>query len=164
MVLGAGGLELFSSLRDEGVVLERVAALPRPGGGAGFDLILEDRTRNGAAAGLGRIHPLLAPGGRFVVVLERKRWLGLSRRRVLRRVRREGFATVETFHAYPSLRAPRILVPLDRPEPFRYFLDLAAGVRAPRQRLLALAARCLCALRLHRALLPNLIVVARRSA
>ncbi len=130
---------------------------------ADLDLVLEDRTEGRAPVRLDRIRSLLAPGGRWVVALEKKGWIGLAGRRVLRRARREGFETIETYFAYPSLRSPRILVPLDCPAPFRYFLRLAVGVHAPRQRLLALGARCLCALRLHRMLLPNLIVVARRK-
>jgi len=97
------------------------------------------------------------------VALEKKGWIGMAGQAIVRRARREGFETIETYYAYPSLSSPRILVPLDSPDPFLYFLRLAVGVRAPRQRLLALGARCLCALRVHRMFLPNLIMVARRS-
>jgi len=158
------GSTLFSSLRQMGVRLESWNDQPEPAGTASFDLMLEDRTNGHPPARPERLRALLAPGGQWVVVLERRRWVGLAGREVLRRARREGFDTIETFYAYPSLRSPRILVPLDRPEPFLYFLRLAVGVRGPRQRLLALGARCLCALRLHRLFLPNLIVVARREA
>src|SRR5213593_3601652 len=160
---GSDGSTLFGSLREAGVRFERKTGRLDPAGVADFDLVLEDRTEGRAPVRPDRIRALLVPGGRWVVALEKKRWVGLAGRRILRRARREGFEMIETFYAYPSLRSPRILVPLDCPEPFRYFLRLAVGVRAPRQRLLALCARCLCALRLHRLLLPNLIVVARRE-
>ena len=163
MEIGNDGSDLFGFLRAAGVRFERSAGHPEPARVADLDLVLEDRTEGRAPVRPDRIHSLLAPGGRWVVALEKKGWIGLAGRRVLRRARREGFETIETYFAYPSVRAPRILVPLDCPEPFRYFLRLAVGVHAPRQRLLALGARCLCALRLHRLLLPNLIVVARRK-
>ena len=163
MEFGSNGSTLFSSLSQAGVLMESCASQGVPAGAAGFDLMLEDRTNGHPPVRPERIRALLAPGGQWVVVLERRRCVGLAGREVLRRARREGFETIETFYAYPSLRSPRILVPLDRPEPFLYFLHLAVGVRGPRQRLLALGARCLCALRLHRMFLPNLIVVARRE-
>ncbi len=160
---GSNGSDLFGSLRQAGVRLERKMDHAELTEGAEFDLVLEDRTEGRAPVRPDRIWPLLAPGGRWVVALERRRWVGLAGRQVLGRARREGFEAIETFYAHPSLRSPRILVPLDPPEPFLYFLRLAVGVRAPRQRLLALGARYLCALRLHRLFLPNLIVVARRK-
>lgn len=157
------GSDLFRSLREAGVQIDR-----RPGhqdslGPADFDLVLEHRTAGQAPVRPDRIRSLLVPGGRWVVILEARRWVGLAWRLVMRRARKEGFHTIETFYAHPSLRSPRILVPLDRPEPFLYFLRLAVSVRGPRQRLLALGARFLCALGLHRSFLPNLIVVARRE-
>jgi hypothetical protein len=155
--------ELFVSLREAGVQLGRRTDESMPPGEAVFDLVLEHRANGQAPARPDRIRSLLRPGGRWVVVLEDNRWVGLAARRILRRARQEGFESIETFYAYPSLRSPRILVPLDHPEPFHYFLRLAVGVRAPRQRLLALGARCLCYLGLHRILLSNLIVVARTA-
>ena len=160
---GSNGSNLFASLRQAGVQIEHSMSQGEPSGAASFDLVLEDRTNGRPPARPERIRTLLAPGGRWVVALEKKRWVGMAGDRVLRRARREGFETIETFYAYPSLRSPRMLVPLDWPEPFLYFLRLAVGVRGPRQRLLALGARCLCVLRLHRMFLPNLIVVARRE-
>jgi hypothetical protein len=160
---GRNGSDLFGFLRTAGVRFERETGHPEPVGAADFDLILEDRTKGRAPVRPDQIHSLLVPGGRWVVALEEKRWVGLAGLRILRRARREGFETIETFYAHPSLRSPRMLVPLDYPEPFKYFLLLAIGIHTPRQRLLALAARWLCAMRLHRMLLPNLIVVARRK-
>ena len=160
---GSDDSTIFASLRQAGVRIEQRAGQGEPDGEAAFDLVLDDRTNGGPPARPGRIRALLAPGGRWVVVMERKRWVGLAGRRIFRRARREGFETIETFYAYPSLRAPRILVPLDHPEPFRYFLRLVVGVRSRRQRLFVQAARWMCTLRLHRMVLPNLIVVARRE-
>ena len=154
---GGHGSALFGFLRDAGVQFEESA------GATGLDLVLEDRTNGWAPARVDGIRSLLAPGGRWVVALEKKGWIGLAGHAIVRRARRDGFETIETYYAYPSLGSPRILVPLDSPDPFLYFLRLAVGVRAPRQRLLALGARCLCALRVHRMFLPNLILVARRS-
>jgi hypothetical protein len=159
---GSDDSKLFASLLLAGIQIER-RDLREQSGAATFDLVLDDRTNGGSPVRPERMRSLLVPGGRWVVVLEKKRWVGLAGHRILSRARREGFEAIETFHAYPSLRSPRILVPLDDPEPFRYFLSLAVGVRGPRQRALALAARCLCALRLHRMMLSNLIMVARRG-
>ncbi len=163
VVFSSDGSDLFASLRQAGVRFESEARQVEPAVAAAFDLVLEDRTEGQPPGRPDRIRSLLIPGGRWVVALEKKRWIGLAGHRILSRARREGFETIGTFYAHPSLRSPRILVPLDYPEPFRYFLRLAVGVRSPRQRLLALAARCLCALRLHRMMLPNLIMVARRE-
>jgi len=160
---GSNGSSLFGSLRLAGVQIEPGRHLDGSPGERSFDLVLEDRTNGSRPVRTERARSLLAQGGRWVVALEKKRWVGLARHRLMRRLRRGGFETVETFYAYPSLRSPRMLVPLDRPGPFQYFLCLATGVRGPRQRLLALGARCLCALRLHRLFLSNLIVVARKT-
>jgi len=159
----SNGSALFASLRQAGVGIERGWSRDDPAGAATFDLVLDDRTNGGPPVRPERIRSLLVPGGRWVVVLEKRRWVGLAGHRIFRRAHLEGFETIESFYVHPSLRSPRILVPLDWPEPFQYFLRLAVGVRGPRQRLLALGARCLCVLRLHRMFLPNLIVVARRE-
>jgi len=161
--LGGPGSGLFGFLRDAGVRFEESAPDAAATGAAGLDLVLEDRTNGDAPVRLDSIRRLLAPGGRWVVALETTGWVGLAGQAIVRRARREGFETIETYYAYPSLRSPRMLVPLDCPQTFRYFLRLAVGVQAPRQRLLAFGARCLCALRVHRMFLPNLIVVARRT-
>ena len=160
--LGGDGSNLFASLRQAGVRIERWRSEDESGGAPTFDLVLDDRTNGGPSVRPECIRSLLVPGGRWVVAVERQRWVGLAGYRIMSRAGREGFEPIETFYAYPSLRSPRMLVPLDSPEPFRYFLNLAVGVRSPRQRLRALAARFLCILRLHRMMLPNLIMVARR--
>lgn len=161
--LGGRGSSLFGFLLEAGVRFEEKAPLSASDGADRLDLILEDRTNGEAPARIDSIRSLLAPGGRWVVALETKGRVGLAGHGIVRRARREGFETIETYYAYPSLRSPRMLVPLDCPQTFRYFLRLAVGVQAPRQRLLAFGARCLCALRVHRMFLPNLIVVARRT-
>ena len=157
------GSDLFASLRQAGVRFERTGGQGELLGAVTFDLVLEDRTDGRAPIRPERVRGLLVPGGRWVMVVEKKPWVGLAGWRNFRALERNGFEEIETFCAYPSLRAPKMLVPLNSPEAFRYFLDLAIGVRGPRQRLLALGARALCALRLHRIFLPNLIVVARRQ-
>ena len=97
-----------------------------------------------------------------MAVVQGRRFAGWSARAVMLRARRERFEKVETFYAHPSLQAPQMLVPLDQSGPFHYFLGLAVGVRTLRQRFLTHGLRALCALGLHREVLPNLIVVARR--
>lgn len=159
-----GATDLFASLRDVGVRFDRRTGVTEPAGVGDFDLVLEDLTRGRLPARGVRVRRLLSRGGRWVMALEARRCVGLAGRKLLRRARKDGFKTIETFYAYPSLRAPRMLVPLDSPEAFRYFLRLAVGVRAPRYRALALGANILCSLGLHRLLLSNLIVVARRTA
>jgi hypothetical protein len=161
--LGSGDSDLFGSLREAGLRLERRTGRTEPAGVANYDLILEDLTHRPMRVRTRRVHSLLAGGGRWVVALERGRWVGWTGRRLLHQARREGFDTIDTFYAHPSLRSPRILVPLDRPEAFHYFLRLALGDRVRGHRWLATAARCVCALRLHRMLLPNLIMVARKK-
>jgi len=160
---GGNGSSLFVSLKHAGVQIEPGQPPDGTAVGDSFDLVLEDRTNGNRPVRTERVQSLLARGGRWVVAVERKRWIGLARHRVMRRLRRGGFDAIETFYAYPSLRSPRMLVPLDRPGPFQYFVCLATGVSGPRQRLLALGARCLCAMRLHHLFLTNLIVVARRT-
>jgi hypothetical protein len=163
VMLGRGDSDLFASLREAGVRFESGPTNTTPGRPADFNLILEDRTHAGSRVPANRISSLLAPGGRWVVALERRPAVGFAGWSLVRRAWRAGFSRVDTFYAHPSLRSPRILVPLDRPEAFRYFLDLAVGDRATRHRVAVLCARFLCALRLHRMMLPNVIVVARRK-
>ncbi len=79
-------------------------------------------------------------------------------------MRHEGFKKTESFYAHPSLQAPQILVPLDHPEPFEYFLRLAVHGSAPGRRLMGGVLRLLWKVRLHRMLVRNLIVLARRDA
>src|SRR5262245_49375421 len=146
----SNGSDLFASVRQAGVRFERSGGQGELVGAVTFDLVLEDRTGRRAPIRPERVRGLLVPGGRWVTVLEKKPWVGLAAGGSLGALRRNGFEKIDTFCAYPSLRSPRILVPLNSPEAFRYFLSLAVGVRGPRQRLLALVARCLCFLRLHR--------------
>ena len=160
---GHDNSDLFASLHGTGVRCERAAGQGELVGARTYDLVLEDRSSGRPPIQSERARALLVPGGRWVAVIEKKPWVGLSGRREIRAARRSGFERVETFCAYPSLRSPRILVPVDSLQTFRYFLNLAVGVHGPRQRLFGLGARLLCALRMHRIFLPNLIVVARRK-
>ena len=55
-----------------------------------------------------------------------------------------------------------MLVPLDRIEPIRFFLDFAMGVPTLKKRCLAVGFPVLAKLGIHREVLPNLILTARR--
>jgi len=137
----------------------------RSGGeeGGPYDLVLEGiRARRFGTNSVGSRSSLVVPGGRWVAVVEGTPFVGLQARAILRRVRREGFKKVETLYAHPSLSSPEILVPLDRAEPIGYFLELAMGDRTFKKRCLALGFLLLVKLGLHRELLPNLILIARR--
>ena len=163
LALSPGSLDLFGPLSEEGVDVEWDAAAIRGTQEAAFDLVLDEWGPGSSRRRPGRIRPFLAPGGRWVTVVRGRRFVGWAGRAILLRARRERFEHVETYYAHPSILAPQILVPLDRPGPFHYFLGLAVGVRTLRQRFLTHGLRALCALGLHREVLPNLIVVARRK-
>jgi hypothetical protein len=163
LALSPQSLDLFGALSEEGVDVEWDVAAIRGRQEAAFDLVLDERSPGTPCWRPGRIRPFLAPGGRWVTVVRGRPIVGWSARVVMLRARRERFETVETFYAHPSLQAPQMLVPLDRSGPFHYFLGLAVGVRTLRQRFLTHGLRALCALGLHREVLPNLIVVARRK-
>ncbi len=154
---------IFESLSQEGVLVEWDADGAPARGRKAFDLVLEDWSLRRTTGRPARVHPLLSPGGRWVAVMEAPRFVGWSARAALLQAHRERFERVETYYAHPSLQAPQILVPLDRPEPILYFLSLAVGVRTARQRILNLGLRTLWKLGIHREALPNLIIVARRK-
>ena len=105
---------------------------------------------------------LLAPGGRWIAVIQGHPAVGLHGRALLRQARREGFERIETFYAHPALAFPKMLVPLDRIEPIRFFLDFAMGVPTLKKRCLAVGFPVLAKLGIHREVLPNLILTARR--
>jgi len=153
---------VFESLLGEGVQLKRQGQ--KGGGEEGpYDLVLEGiRARGFGMHSGGSRTSLVVPGGRWVTVVDGTPFVGLQGRAVRRRERREGFKRVETLYAHPSLSSPEILVPLDRVEPIRYFLELAMGDRTFKKRCLALGFLLLARLGLHRELLPNLILIARR--
>jgi len=155
--------ELFSPLAEAGVEMSWGQGAIHGMGGVTFDLVLEDWRLRKPSPRPGRITPLLAPGGRWVVVMKGRPFVGWAGRSALLQARRERFERVETYYAHPSLRSPQILVPMDRPEPVHYFLGLTLGARTFRQRSLSLGLRTLWILGIHREVLPNLIVVARRS-
>jgi hypothetical protein len=82
---------------------------------------------------------------------------------VLSQIRRQGFGKVETFYAHATLWSPQFLVPLERIEPFEFFLRLTVRGRALRRRAILSAYQLFGRLGVHREFLPNCIVVARRS-
>ncbi len=131
--------------------------------GGAYDVVLEGiRARKLGPRPAGNRSSLVGPGGRWVAIVEGSPLVGLQGKALLRRVRKEGFKSVETLYAHPSLLSPEILVPLDRVEPIGYFLELAMGERTFRKRCVALGFLLLARLGLHRGLLPNLILIARR--
>jgi hypothetical protein len=163
LALNPESVELFESLAQDGVRVEWDPPAPGVARGESFDLVLEDWSRRRNSWRRAKIAALLAPGGRWVVVMQGRPWVGWSARAALGRARREGFERIDSYYAHPSLLAPQILVPLDRPEPFRYFLSLIVDVRTLRHRMLVLGLQALWALGIQREALPNLIVVARRG-
>jgi len=153
---------VFESLLDEGVQIKEQGQTGRDEGGP-YDLVLEEiQARGFGMRSGGSGATLVVPGGRWVVVVQGRPLVGLHGRAVLRRARREGFKRVESFYVHPSLSAPQILLPLDRVEPIGYFLELAMGNPTLKKRCLALGFLLLAKLGLHREILPNLILIARR--
>ena len=156
---------IFRSLLDfeEGVRIEEGRGNDANGSDP-FDLVLEEFKSPGSAHSPSRSRSqLVAPGGRWVAVVQGTPAVGFRGRSLLRKARKDGFEKIETFYAHPSLRAPKILVPLDRIEPIRYFLDIAMGVPTLRKRCLALGFSLMANLGVHRELLPNMILTARRK-
>ncbi len=153
---------VFKSLLGEGVRLQ--GPQPPTGGERGpYDLVLEGvRARWFGTQSGGSRSSMVVPGGKWVTVVEGTPFVGLQGRAVRRRARREGFERVETMYAHPSLSSPEILVPLERVEPIGYFLELAMGERTFKKRFLAFGFLLLAKLGLHRELLPNLFLTARR--
>jgi len=162
LVLGEPGKSLLHLLQEFGVRVERAIPSPRNVNG-GFDFILEERTGWGSSLKRKNVASLLAPKGRWIIALHGSRAVGFRSRWVLHGLRGSGFRNVETFYAHDSLWTPQILVPLERPEPFEFFLRLTVGGGGIRRRAILLAFQVLGHLGLHRGLLPNCIVIARRS-
>jgi hypothetical protein len=155
---------IFETLRE----LESSAAKKEwaEGEAAGsYDLVLEEvRTDRRRPRPRPSRTSLVAPGGRWVAVVQGTPAVGWHGRAVLRQARSGGFEKIETFYAHPSLSAPKVLVPLDRIEPIRYFLDFAMGVPTLRKRCVALGFPLLARLGIHREVLPNMILSARRRS
>jgi hypothetical protein len=163
MVLGEPGAELLTLLRSSGVQVERSLTTPRAVGGRGFDFILEEiggwssrLHRDNAAA-------LLTEDGRWIIALHGERAVGLRSRRILSQLRRQGFGIVDRYYAHASLWSPEVLVPLERNEPFDFFLRLTVGGGAFRRATILALFQVLRGVGIHREFLPNCIVVARRS-
>jgi hypothetical protein len=135
-----------------------------PPGAAPYDLVLEEvRIRGLRPRPRERRTLLVAPGGRWIAMLQGNPAVGFHGRAVLQQARREGFQRIETFYAHPSLASPQILVPLDRIEPIRYFLDFALEAPPVRKRFLRLGLSVLARLGIHREMLSNMILSARRG-
>ena len=161
--LGHGKSDLFASLSRAGVSLEPESRAWTEVEPECYDFVLEERKNGTPISKAAWVRHCLAPGGSWVVVLENRWWLGFSGQSMLRSVRQGGFQDIESFYAHPSLGEPQMLVPLNHPEPFRFFLEMAVRRPTLRHRVLRLMMRVLLKLRCHRAWLPNLIVVARKK-
>jgi hypothetical protein len=162
-VLGEPGADLLLLLKARGVQVERGLSAPRGIGGRGFDFILEEI--GGWSSRLHRANAdnLLSDDGRWILALHGKRAVGLKSRIILAQLRRQGFGMVDRYYAHASLWSPEVLVPLERKEPFEFFLRLTVGGGAVRRAAILAAFKMFLSLGIHRELLPNCIVVARRS-
>ena len=163
LVLGNPAQSLLFLLKDFGVQVDRSLPSAVSAGDRGFDFILEERTGWGSSLERKSVASLLAPNGRWIIALHGSRVVGFRRRWVLSGVRRWGFRRVETFYAHEALWAPQVLVPLERPQPFEFFLRLTVGGGRLRRRTILSAFQALEFLGLHRGFLPNCIMVARKS-
>jgi hypothetical protein len=162
--LGTFPPELLSMLENAGVQLQRGATLSGPIETGRFDLVIEDRDGwSGEATHLPRAS-FLSERGRWVVVLKGAPAIGARGWWVHRQLRRRGLMNVESYYAHAALWSPVILVPLDRREPFDYFLRLSISGSSVRRWLILSVFKILVRLRLHAGLLPNCIIVARRAS
>jgi hypothetical protein len=164
LVLGEPGVELLTLLKASGVQVERSLSTPRAVGGRGFDFILEEISGWGSRLHRDNAAALLTEDGRWILALHGKRAVGLRGRRILAQLRRQGFGIVERYYAHTSLWSPEVLVPLERDEPFDFFLRLTVGGSALRRASILAAFQVLRGAGIHRGFLPNCIVVARRSS
>jgi hypothetical protein len=162
LVLGEPGAELFSLLKESGVQIERSFSTPRAVGGRGFDLILEEISGWNSRLHRANTASLLSEEGRCIIALHGKRVVGLKCRWILFQLRRQGFGIIDRYYAHPSLWSPEVLVPLERSEPFDFFLRLTVGGGALRRSAILAAFQVFRRMGIHREFLPNCIVVARR--
>lgn len=163
MVLGEPGAELLKLLKASGVQVERGLSAPRAVGGRGFDFILEEIGGWSSRLHREKAAAMLTEDGRWIVALHGERAVGLKSRIILSQLRRQGFGIVDRYYAHASLWSPEVLVPLERDEPFDFFLRLIVGGGAMRRAAILAAFQVLRRLGIHREFLPNCIVVARRS-
>jgi len=163
MVLGEPAAELLMLLKNSGVQVERGLSAPRAVGGRGFDFILEEVSGWSSRLHQASAAKLLSEDGRWIIALHGKRAVGLKSRRILSQLRRQGFGIVDRYYAHASLWSPEVLVPLERNEPFDFFLRLTVGGGALRRGAIFATFQVLRSLGIHREFLPNCIVVARRS-
>jgi hypothetical protein len=163
LVLGEPSEEVIHLLVSSGVLVERGLSRPRAVPGGGFDFVLEEMRRGRSRIGQGEIAALLSRKGRWIVALHSPRVVGLKVRKVLSQFRKQGFGVTERYYAHASLWNPEVLVPLERQEPFDFFLRLTVGGSSMRRRSILAAFQALGRVGLHREFLPNCIVVARRA-
>jgi hypothetical protein len=162
LVLGEPAEEVLHLLGSSGVVVQHGLAKPRAVPGVGFDFVLEELSQGRSRISQGEIAALLSRRGRWIVALHAQRVLGLKARRILAQFHREGFAMTERYYAHSSLWNPEVLVPLERQEPFDFFLRLTVGGSPVRRKAIFAAFQALGRMGIHREFLPNCIVVARR--
>ena len=162
LVLGEPSEEVLRLLGTSGVMVHRGLSAPRAVPSGGFDFILEEVSGWGSRIGEGEIPPLLSRKGRWIVALHSERAVGLRAMRVLSQLRRQGFSVTERYYAHASIWNPEVLVPLERQEPFDFFLRLTVGGGTARRKAILAAFQILQKMGIHREFLPNCIVVARR--
>jgi hypothetical protein len=85
----------------------------------------------------------LRPGGALYweIARDATSWRSRSPRRVRARLRAAGLRPVATWWARPSFDRIRILLPLDRPHPLRWYIDRVFGAATASQRLVELGLR-----------------------
>jgi len=162
LILGEPAQEVFRLLQGSGVQVERGLSTPKGVGNGGFDFVLEELTGWGAQVGRGNFASLLSRRGRWIVALHSKKAVGLKVRRIVSQMRRQGFGITERYYAHGSIWNPEVLVPLERREPFDFFLRLTVGGGALRRRAILALFQGLGNVGILREFLPNCIIVARR--
>lgn len=163
LVMGSVPAELLIMLEEAGVQMQRSVTLSGPIQTGRFDLILEER----AGWGAGALRPdqalFLSERGRWVVALKGAPVIGARGWWVRRQLHHRGLKRLESYYAHAALWSPVVLVPLDRREPFDYFLRLTISGGSLRRWLILSVFQVLIRLRVHAGFLPNCIVVARRT-
>ena len=163
LVLGNLPAELLRMLEEAGVQMQRGVTRSGPMGTGRFDLILEERAGWTGEAARRDQASFLSERGRWVVALKGAPTVGARPWFVRRQLQRRGLHKVESYYAHATLWSPVVLVPLDRREPFDYFLRLTISGSTLRRWFLLSLFQVLIRLRIHAGFLPNCIVVARRT-
>ncbi len=163
LVIGKIPAEMLRMLQEAGVQVQRRETLSGPIQTGRFDLILEERAGWKARALRPDQNLFLSEQGRWVVALKGSPAVGARGWWVRRQMRRRGLERVEWYYAHSALWSPVVLVPLDRREPFDYFLRLTISGGSLRRWLILTVFQVLVRLRVHAGFLPNCIIVARRT-